>query len=184
MAKTTSTSGFLDEILHELLEARKVFLSEEIDMRRANTIIAQLLYLESRDSKAPISLYVNSPGGELSSGLAIYDVIKSLQPPVATLCTGLAASAATLVLAGGEKGQRKAYPNSTILIHQPLGGVWGQASDIDIHAREILRLKESVNRILSSDTGQPLRKIEKDTNRDCWMTAKEALEYGIVDEVL
>lgn len=165
-----------------LLKSRKVFLSGEVDMALANRVMAELLLLEEQAAD-PITLYINSPGGELTSGLAIYDTIKGLKCEVRTVCAGLAASIATVVLAGGTRGKRTSYRNARILIHQPLGGVRGQATDIEIHAREILKARENINRILAEDTSQSVKKLEKDTNRDFWMSAEEAKEYGIIDSL-
>ena len=166
-----------------LLKSRKIFLSGEVDMELANRVMAELLVLEEQGPE-PVTLYINSPGGELTSGMAIYDTMRQLRCEVRTLCAGLAASIATVVLAGGTHGKRSSYRNARILIHQPLGGIRGQATDIEIHAREILRARENLNRILSEDTGQSVKKLEKDTNRDFWMSAEEAKEYGIIDNIL
>jgi ATP-dependent Clp protease protease subunit len=167
-----------------LLQERKVFLGREVNANSANRLLAQLLFLEADDPERPVELYINSPGGEVSSGLAIYDLIRMIKCPVTTISSGLTASIATIILVGGEKGKRLAFPNSRILIHQPLGGIRGQATDVEIHAREILKIKDKINRILAEQTGQPVKKIEKDTNRDFWMSADEAKEYGIVDSLL
>jgi len=150
----------------------------------ANIIIAQLLFLESEDPSKDIYLYINSPGGIITSGLAIYDTMQYIKAPVVTTCIGQAASMGAVLLAGGEKGKRFALPHSRILIHQPLGGAQGQASDIDIQAKEILRMRESINTILVRHTGQPLEKVAKDTERDYFMDAQQAIEYGIVDQIL
>jgi ATP-dependent Clp protease protease subunit len=167
-----------------LLEERKVFLGREVRATSANRLIAQLLFLEAENPERAIDLYINSPGGDVSSGLAIYDITRAVRCPVTTIATGLAASIATIVLAGGTRGKRLSLPNARILIHQPLGGFRGQATDVEIHAREILKIRDRVNQILADHTGQPVKKIEKDTNRDFWMSPEEAREYGIVDSVL
>ena len=150
----------------------------------ANSVIAQLLFLESEDSKKDISLYINSPGGSVSDGMAIYDTMQHIKPDISTICVGIAASMGALLLAGGAKGKRYALPNSRVMIHQVLGGAQGQASDIEIHAKEILKWKSKLNEILAKHTAQPMEKIEKDTDRDFFMEAPEAKQYGIVDEVL
>jgi len=172
------------DIYSRLLKERIVFLGTGIDDMIANIIIAQLLFLESEDPSKDIYLYINSPGGIITSGLAIYDTMQYIKAPVVTTCIGQAASMGAVLLAGGEKGKRFALPHSRILIHQPLGGAQGQASDIDIQAREILRMRESINHILVHHTGQPFEKVEKDTERDYFMDAQQAIEYGIVDQIL
>ncbi len=172
------------DIYSRLLKERIIFLGTQIDDQTANVVIAQLLFLESEDPDRDIYLYINSPGGYITSGLAIYDTMQYIKPHVSTICIGQAASMAAVLLAGGEKGKRYALPNSRILIHQPLGGFQGQATDIDIQAREILRMKERINRILMKHTGQPLEKIAKDTERDFYMSAEQALEYGIIDKIV
>lgn len=172
------------DIYSRLLKERIIFLGTQIDDQTANVVIAQLLFLESEDPDKDIYLYINSPGGYITSGLAIYDTMQYIKPHVSTICIGQAASMAAVLLAGGEKGKRYALPNSRILIHQPLGGFQGQATDIDIQAREILRMKERINRILMKHTGQPLEKIAKDTERDFYMSAEQALEYGIIDKIV
>ena len=172
------------DIYSRLLKERIVFLGTGIDDMIANIIIAQLLFLESEDPSKDIYLYINSPGGVITSGLAIYDTMQYIKAPVVTTCIGQAASMGAVLLAGGEKGKRFALPHSRILIHQPLGGAQGQASDIDIQAREILRMRESINNILVRHTGQPLEKVAKDTERDYFMDAGQAIEYGIVDQIL
>lgn len=171
-------------LARRLLEQRKLFLGREVDPRLANRLMAQLLFLEAENPTAPIDLYINSPGGEVSSGLAIYDMIRLIRSPVSTISAGLTASIATVIMVGGVKGKRLSFPNSRVLIHQPAGGVKGQATDVEIHAREILKIKDRINQILAEQTGQPVKKIEKDTNRDYWMTAEEAREYGIIDVVI
>jgi ATP-dependent Clp protease, protease subunit len=172
------------DIYSRLLKDRIVFLGTPVDDDVANVIIAQLLFLESEDPDKDVSLYINSPGGSVSSGLAIYDTMQYIKPEVSTLCLGQAASMAAWLLAAGAPGKRYALPHSRIMIHQPLGGVQGQAADIDIQAREILRVREQLNNILVKHTGQNLKKIEKDTDRDLFMTGKQAVEYGLVDEVI
>lgn len=172
------------DIYSRLLKERVVFLGSPINADIANLIIAQLLYLESEDPEKDIYLYVNSPGGLVTAGLAIYDTMQFVKPDVATLCLGMAASMGAVLLAAGAKGKRFALPHSRILIHQPSGGFQGQAADIEIQAREILRLKAELTRILSSHTGQPIEKVEKDTDRDYFMNAQEGLEYGVIDQIL
>jgi ATP-dependent Clp protease protease subunit len=172
------------DIYSRLLKERIIFLGTPIDDQTANVVIAQLLFLESEDPEKDIYLYINSPGGYITSGLAIYDTMQYIKPHVSTICIGQAASMAAVLLAGGEKGKRYALPNSRILIHQPLGGFQGQATDIDIQAKEILRMKDRINKILMRHTGQPLEKIANDTERDFYMTAEQALEYGIIDKIV
>ncbi|NPU83083.1 MAG: ATP-dependent Clp endopeptidase proteolytic subunit ClpP [Syntrophaceae bacterium] len=172
------------DIYSRLLKDRIIFLGTPIDDHVSNLIIAQLLYLESEDPDREIFFYLNSPGGHVSSGLAIYDTMRYVRCPVHTFCMGQAASMCALLLAAGEKGKRFALPHSRILIHQPLGGFQGQATDIDIQAREILRLKDELNAILSDLTGQALAKIQADTERDYYMDSQQAKEYGIIDEIL
>ncbi|MGA2330685.1 MAG: ATP-dependent Clp endopeptidase proteolytic subunit ClpP [Syntrophales bacterium] len=172
------------DIYSRLLKDRIIFLGTAIDDDVANLIIAQMLYLESDDPDKEIFFYLNSPGGNVSSGMAIYDTMRYIRPSVCTVCMGQAASMAALLLAAGEKGRRTALPHSRILIHQPLGGFYGQATDIDIQAREILRMKEELNVILASLTEQPLSKIQMDTERDYYMTSDQAKEYGIIDEII
>ena len=172
------------DIYSRLLRDRIIFLGTAIDDDVANLIIAQMLYLESDDPDKEIFFYLNSPGGNVSSGMAIYDTMRYIRPSVCTVCMGQAASMAALLLAAGEKGRRTALPHSRILIHQPLGGFYGQATDIDIQAREILRMKEELNVILASLTDQPLSKIQMDTERDYYMTSDQAKEYGIIDEII
>ena len=172
------------DIYSRLLKDRIVFVTGPIEDGLASLITAQLLFLESENPKKEIAMYINSPGGHVHSGLAIYDTMQYIRCPVSTLCLGQAASMAAWLLAAGEKGKRYALPHSRIMIHQPLGGFQGQATDIDIQAREILRVREQLNNILVKHTGQGLVRIEKDTDRDMFMTGKQALEYGIVDEVI
>ena len=172
------------DIYSRLLKDRIIFLGTAIDDDVANLVIAQMLYLESDDPDKEIFFYLNSPGGHVSSGLAIFDTMHYIRPAVCTVCMGQAASMAALLLAAGQKGKRYALPHSRILIHQPLGGFQGQATDIDIQAREILRLKDDLNQILADLTGQPLGKITADTERDYYMSGSQAREYGIIDEII
>jgi ATP-dependent Clp protease protease subunit len=172
------------DIYSRLLKDRIIFLGTAIDDDIANLIIAQMLYLESDDPDKDIFFYLNSPGGNVSSGMAIYDTMQYIKPHVCTVCMGQAASMGALLLAAGEKGRRTALPHSRILIHQPLGGFYGQATDIDIQAREILRMKEELNHILAHLTKKPLEKIQMDTERDYYMTCEQAKEYGIIDEII
>jgi ATP-dependent Clp protease, protease subunit len=172
------------DIFSRLLNDRIIFLGTEINDDVANIIIAQLLYLESEDPDKEITLYINSPGGSITAGLAIYDTMQYVRAPVSTLCIGLAASMAAWILAAGNKGLRRALPNSRIMIHQPLGGVRGQATDIDIHAQEILFLRERMNKIMEKHTGQPSSKIKLDTERDKYLSAEDAQAYGIIDSVI
>ena len=172
------------DIYSRLLKERVVFLVGPVDDPVANVVVAQLLFLESENPDKDINLYINSPGGNVSSGLAIYDTVQFIKPDVSTICVGLAASMGALLLAGGAKGKRYCLPHSRLMIHQPSGGAYGQATDIDIHAREILRLRERLNEVLAAHTGQPLEQIAVDTERDNFMGAEEAVEYGLVDQVL
>ena len=172
------------DIWSRLLVDRIVFLGTAIDDTVANLIIAQLLFLESQDPEKDIHLYLNSPGGVITAGMAIYDTINTIRPQVSTICVGQAASMAAVLLASGAPGKRRALPNSRVLIHQPLGGFRGQATDIEIHAKEILRWKDTLNTVLAERTGQPVARVKEDTERDNIMTAPQALEYGIIDEVL
>ena len=172
------------DIYSLLLKERIIFLGTAINDNVANTIIAQLLYLEREDPDKGINLYINSPGGVISSGLAIYDTMKLVNPEVSTICLGMAASMGTVLLAGGQKGKRYTLPNSTIHMHQAMGGAQGQASDIEIAAREILRLQDTLRNILSEATGQSFDKIAQDSDRDYYLSAQQAVEYGLVDEVL
>jgi ATP-dependent Clp protease protease subunit len=171
------------DIYSRLLKDRIIFLGNAVDDHIANLIVAQMLFLESEDPEKDIFLYVNSPGGSVSAGLAIYDTMQYIRADVATVCIGQAASMGALLLSGGAKGKRYALPHARIMIHQPLGGFQGQASDVEIHAREMLRVKEEVNRILSKHTGKPMKEIIVDTDRDNFMTSVQAKEYGIIDEV-
>jgi ATP-dependent Clp protease protease subunit len=172
------------DIYSRLLKERVVFMVGPVNDQTANLVIAQLLFLESENPDKDISLYINSPGGSVSSGLAIFDTMQFIKPDVSTLCVGMAASMGAFLLAAGAKGKRFSLPNSRVMIHQPLGGVQGQASDIEIHAREILALRDKLNRILAERTGQTLETIARDTDRDNFMSAEDALQYGIVDKVL
>jgi ATP-dependent Clp protease protease subunit len=172
------------DIYSRLLKERIIFLTGPIDDYISNLVIAQLLFLESENPEKDISIYINSPGGIISSGLAIYDTMQFVKPEVATLCVGQAASMGSLLLAGGAAGKRFALPNSRVMIHQPLGGFQGQASDIEIHAKEILVMKQKVNEILAKHTGKTLKKIEQDTDRDNFLNADEAKSYGIIDDIL
>ena len=167
-----------------LFRERIIFLTEEVDDGIANAIVAYLLYLDSEDQSKPIYLYINSPGGSVTAGLAIYDTMQHIKSEVVTICVGLAASIGSFLLAAGTKGKRMALPHSRIMIHQPSGGTRGQASDIEIEAREILRLRHQLNQIYVDNTGQTLEKIEKDMNRDFFMSAQEAQEYGLIDRVI
>ncbi|MQY69366.1 MAG: ATP-dependent Clp endopeptidase proteolytic subunit ClpP [Firmicutes bacterium] len=172
------------DIYSRLLRDRIIFIGQPIDDNVANTVIAQMLFLEVQDPKKDMKLYINSPGGLVTSGLAIYDTMQYVQPDVSTICMGQAASAAALLLAAGTLGKRLSLPNANILIHQPMGGARGQASDVGIQARQILRIKDRLNEIFVEHTGQPKEKIETDTDRDFYMTAEEAKEYGLIDKVI
>jgi len=172
------------DIYSRLLEDRVIFLGEWIDSAVANTVIAQLLFLESEDKEKDIKLYINSPGGSVTSGLAIYDTMQYIKPDVVTICVGMAASMGAVLLTAGAKGKRFALPNSEIMIHQVLGGVQGQATDIKIHAERILKVKDTLNEIIASHSGQPLDKVVMDTERDNFMGAKDALKYGLIDKVI
>ena len=172
------------DIYSRLLKERVVFLVGGVNDHVANLVIAQMLFLESENPDKDISLYINSPGGSVSAGLAIFDTMNFIKPDVSTLCIGMAASMGAFLLAAGAKGKRFCLPNSRVMIHQPLGGVSGQATDIEIHAKEILALKESLNKILADKTGQSLKTVSKDTDRDNFMSAKDALKYGLIDKVM
>jgi len=172
------------DIYSRLLKERVIFLVGPVEDYMANLVVAQLLFLESENPDKDIYIYINSPGGSVSAGLAIYDTMQFVKPDVCTLCIGLAASMGAVILTGGTKGKRHALPNSKMLIHQPLGGVQGQASDIEIHAREILKTREKLNQILSHHTGQSMDVITRDTDRDNFMTPSEALQYGLIDSML
>ncbi|MDR1977134.1 MAG: ATP-dependent Clp endopeptidase proteolytic subunit ClpP [Synergistaceae bacterium] len=171
------------DIYSRLLKDRIIFLGTEVHDDIANVIVAQLLFLESEDPEKDIHLYINSPGGSVTAGLAIYDTMQYIKSPVSTICLGMAASMAAVLLAGGASGKRIALPNAEVLIHQPMGGARGQASDIEIHARNILRTRDQINKILAAHTGQQIEKIAADTDRDNFMTASEALAYGLIDKV-
>lgn len=184
VVEQTGRSERAYDIYSRLLNERVVFLVGPVNDQSANLVVAQLLYLESVDPGKDISLYINSPGGSVSAGMSIYDTMNFIKPDVSTLCLGMAASMGAFLLAGGAKGKRFALPNARVMIHQPLGGAQGQASDIEITAREIIRIKGVMNNILAQNTGQPLEKISNDTERDYYLSAKEAAEYGLVDHVL
>ncbi len=171
------------DIYSRLLEDRIIFLSGEITDEVANSVVAQLIFLEGKDPDKDISLYINSPGGSVSAGLAIYDTMNFIKCDVTTICVGLAASMGAFLLSSGAKGKRYALPNSEVMIHQPLGGARGQASDIEIQANHIKRIKQKINKILSENSGQPIEKVEADTDRDNYMTAEEALAYGLIDKI-
>jgi len=172
------------DIYSRLLKDRIVFLGTEINDDVANLVTAQFLFLESEDPEKEINFYINSPGGSVTAGMAIYDTMEFIRPPVSTLCLGQAASMAAIMLLAGAKGRRYALPHSRIILHQPLGGMQGQASDLEIHAKEILHAREEINNIIMKHTGQNLRKIEKDTDRDYFMSPNQAVEYGLIDEVI
>ena len=172
------------DIYSRLLKERIIFLVGQIEENSANLIVAQLLFLESENPSKDISLYINSPGGSVTAGLAIYDTMQFIKPEVSTLCTGMAASFAALLLSAGAKGKRHCLPNSTVMIHQVLGGYQGQGSDIQIHARETKRISDLITEILAKHTGQNTKQIEKDTNRDCFMNPQQAIEYGLIDSIL
>jgi ATP-dependent Clp protease protease subunit len=172
------------DIYSRLLKERVVFLVGGVDDHTANVIVAQLLFLESENPDKDISFYINSPGGSVTAGMAIYDTMQFIKCDVSTMCIGQAASMGALLLAGGTKGKRYSLPHSRVMIHQPLGGVQGQATDIEIHAKEILKIRERLNKILADHTGQPLEKIAVDTDRDNFMSAEESVEFGIIDQVL
>jgi ATP-dependent Clp protease, protease subunit len=172
------------DIYSRLLKDRIVFLGTEVNDDVANLITAQFLFLESEDPEKEINFYINSPGGSVTAGMAIYDTMEFIRPPVSTLCLGQAASMGAILLLAGAKGRRYALPHSRIILHQPLGGIQGQASDLEIHAKEILNAREEINNIIMKHTGQNLRKIEKDTDRDYFMSPQQAVEYGLIDEVI
>lgn len=172
------------DIYSRLLKERIIFLGEEVNDASASLIVAQLLFLDAEDPGKDIYLYINSPGGSVTAGMAIFDTMNYIKSDVSTICTGMAASMGAFLLAAGTKGKRFALPNSTIMIHQPLGGVQGQASDIKIHTEYLLMIKEKLNKILSENTGKPLEQVEKDTDRDNFLSAEEAKEYGLIDEVM
>ncbi|WP_018131162.1 ATP-dependent Clp endopeptidase proteolytic subunit ClpP [Effusibacillus pohliae] len=172
------------DIYSRLLKDRIVFLGSEIDDMVANSVIAQLLFLAAEDPEKDIHLYINSPGGSITAGMAIYDTMQYIKPDVSTICIGLAASMGAFLLTAGAKGKRYALPNAEVMIHQPLGGARGQAADIKIAAERILRMRDTLNRIIAERSGQPLEKVERDTDRDYFMTAEEAKEYGLIDKVI
>ncbi len=172
------------KISKSFLKSRTILLFESIEPKITKKIISQLLYLNEKDPKQPIRFFINSPGGVADDGLAIYDTIKLIDAPVKTIVTGLAASAAAIILVAAKKENRMAFPNSRIMIHQPLGGVRGSTTDIEISANQIIRLRETLNRILAAETGQPIEKVAEDTNRDCWFTAEEAIPYGMIARVV
>ena len=172
------------DIFSRLLNDRIIMLCEEVNDASASLVVAQLLYLEGQDPDKDISLYINSPGGSVTAGLAIYDTMQYIKPDVSTICIGMAASMGAVLLTAGAEGKRIALPNSRIMIHQPMGGMQGQASDIEIHAKEILKTRAKLNEILAKHTGRPLEKIEADTDRDFYMSAEEAQQYGIVDKII
>ena len=184
VVEQTSRGERAYDIFSRLLKDRIVFIGSAIDDNVADVVIAQLLFLESENPDKPIYIYINSPGGHVTSGLAIYDTMQYVKPDVCTICIGQAASMAAVLLASGKKGSRYALPHARVMLHQVLAGVQGQASDIEIHAKEILRVREDLNKILETHTGQTLEKIEKDTDRDFFLTAENALEYGVVDAII
>ncbi|MBL7031668.1 MAG: ATP-dependent Clp endopeptidase proteolytic subunit ClpP [Nitrospira sp.] len=184
VVEQTSRGERAYDIYSRLLKDRIVFIGSQIEDNLANTVIAQLLFLQTEDPEKDIHIYINSPGGIVTSGLAIYDTMQYIKPDIATYCLGQAASMGALLLTAGTKGKRQVLPNSRVMIHQPMGGFHGQASDVEIHAKEILKMKETLNQILAKHTGQPLDKIHDDTERDYFMSGIEAKEYGIVDEVI
>ena len=172
------------DIYSRLLKERIVFLGEEVNAASASTVVAQLLFLEAEDPNKDIHMYINSPGGEITSGMAIYDTMHYIKCDVSTICIGMAASMGAFLLAGGAKGKRMALPNAEVMIHQPLGGTQGQATEIEIAAKHIIRTKEKMNRMLAENTGKPFEQVAADTERDNWMSAEEALEYGLVDKII
>ncbi len=184
VVEQTSRGDRSYDIYSRLLKERVIFLVGQVEDYMANLVVAQLLFLESEDPDKDIHLYINSPGGSVTAGMAIYDTMQFIKPDVSTMCIGQAASMGSLLLTGGAAGKRFCLPNSRVMIHQPLGGFQGQASDFDIHAREILTIREKLNRVLSHHTGQPMEKIQADTDRDNFLSADESVEYGLVDKVL
>ncbi len=184
VVEQTSRGERAYDIYSRLLKDNLLFIGTPIDDHLANLVIAQLLFLEAEDPDRDISIYINSPGGSVTAGLAIHDTMQLVKPDINTFCVGQAASMAALLLSAGAKGKRFALPNARILIHQPLGGAQGQATDIEIHAKEILRLRDTLNRILVGTTGQSLKKIEKDTDRDYILDSKQAIEYGLIDKII
>jgi ATP-dependent Clp protease protease subunit len=184
VVEQTSRGERAYDIYSRLLKDRIIFIGTPINDTIANLVVAQLLYLESEDPDKDINIYINTPGGEIYSGMAIYDTMQYIKPDVSTICVGLAASLGAILLTAGAKGKRYVLPNSRVMMHQPLGGTKGQAVDIDIQAKEILRLRESLNKILAYHTGQPVERIARDTDRDFYMSADKAVEYGLVDSIL
>lgn len=184
VVEQTSRGERAYDIYSRLLKDRIVFLGSAIDDNVANLIVAQMLFLESEDPKKDINLYINSPGGSVYAGMAIYDTMRYVKPAISTICVGLAASFGAVLLSAGEKGKRFALPNSRIMLHQPAGGAQGQAVDIEIHAREIIKIREKLNEILADHTGQPIDNITRDTDRDFFMSAEDAHKYGLIDEIL
>ncbi len=184
VVEQTSRGERAYDIYSRLLKDRIVFLGSAIDDHVANLIVAQMLFLESEDPKKDINLYINSPGGSVYAGMAIYDTMRYVKPSVSTICVGLAASFGAVLLAAGEKGKRFALPNSRIMLHQPMGGAQGQAVDVEIHAREIIKVRETLNEILADHTGQPIENIARDTDRDFFMSADDSRKYGLIDEIL
>ena len=182
--ETTNRGERAYDIYSRLLKERIIFLGDEINDDVASLVVAQLLFLESEDPDADISLYINSPGGSISAGLAIYDTMNYIKPDVSTICVGMAASMAAFLLSSGAKGKRYVLPNAEVMIHQPLGGMQGQAEDIKIHADHILKIREKMNRILAENTGKSLKQVAKDTDRDNFLSAEEAVEYGLADKVV
>ena len=182
--ETTNRGERAYDIYSRLLKDRIIFLGAPIDDIFSNLVIAQLLFLEAEDPEKDINVYINSPGGSVTAGLGIYDTMQYVKPPITTICLGQAASMGAFLLAGGTKGKRYALPNARVMIHQPIGGFQGQATEIDIHAKEILKIRERLNSIMAHHTGQPFERIEKDTERDYFMSGDEAKEYGIIDEVI
>ncbi|HPO04978.1 MAG TPA: ATP-dependent Clp endopeptidase proteolytic subunit ClpP [Bacillota bacterium] len=184
VVEQTSRGERAYDIYSRLLKDRIVFLGEEVNEHSAGLVVAQLLFLEAEDPNKDISFYINSPGGSITSGMAIYDTMRYIKPDVSTICIGLAASMGAFLLAAGTKGKRFALPNAEIMIHQPLGGMSGQAEDLKIHAERIIKTRDKLNRILSENTGQPLKRVAKDTDRDNFMDAEDAVAYGIIDKVI
>lgn len=184
VVEQTSKGERTYDIYSRLLKDRILFISGEIDNQMADIVVAQLLFLDAEDKEKDISVYINSPGGSVTAGLAIYDTMNHIKAPVSTICVGHAASMGAFLLSAGEKGKRFALPNSEIMIHQPLGGVRGQAEDIKIHAENILKMRHKLNKLLAENTGKHISQVEKDTDRDNFMTAQEAVDYGLIDKVL
>ncbi len=184
VVETTARGTTASDLFSRLLKERIIFIGTPIDDMVANSVVGQLLYLQSEDATKDVNMYVNSPGGVIYSGLAIYDTMQMIRPDVSTVCVGMAMSMGAVILAAGSKGKRFALPNSTILIHQPLGGAEGQAADIEITAREIIRLRQSLLEILAKHTGQPIERITQDADRNYYLTAPQAVEYGLIDEIL